>query len=116
VCVCVCVCNSMGTLIAATVLYNTKGCLLVFGILVVALHPGKFYELEEFSSAYFPVGWHIVHDRLGDGCRVDFPIRLESKLKWSSTVYSKQDDGTLLPKPRTFTEMIYVSLVKVRCR
>ena len=77
---------------------------------------GKFYELEEFSSAYFPAGWHIVYDRLGDGCRVDFPIRLESKLKWSSTVYSKQDDGTLLPKPRTFTEMIYVSLVKVRCR
>jgi len=44
---------------------------------------GKFYELEEFSSAYFPAGWHIVYDRLGDGCRVDFPIRLESKLKWS---------------------------------
>ena len=77
---------------------------------------GKFYGLEDFGSTYFPAGWHVVYDRLGDGCRIDFPIRLESKLKWSTTLYSKQEDGTLVPKPKTFTEMICVSLVKVRCR
>lgn len=77
---------------------------------------GTFYELEDFGSTYFPAGWHVVYDRLGDGCGIDFPVRLESKLKWSTTLYSKQEDGTLLPKPKTFIEMIYVSLVKVRCR
>jgi len=26
---------------------------------------GKFYGLEDFDSAYFPAGWHVVYDRLG---------------------------------------------------
>ena len=52
----------------------------------------------------------IKHDKLGDSC-LEFPVRLESRLKWSSTVYTSS--GSV--KPRIFTEMIYVTLVKSRC-
>ena len=37
---------------------------------------GKNYYKDDFAERYFPSGWHIVHDHLGDGCEVDFPIRL----------------------------------------
>lgn len=76
---------------------------------------GLFYDLSSFSTTYFPVDWHVVYDKLGDGCRVDFPVRLESKLKWSNKAYTKDTSGNLELKPRTFTEMIYVKLVKCRC-
>ena len=44
-----------------------------------------------------------------------FPVRLESKIRLSSSVYCKNLDGSIVLKPKTFTEMIYVSLVKNRC-
>ena len=72
---------------------------------------GLFYYLEEFDSTYFSDDWYIVYDKLGDGCKVDFPIRLESKIRWSSVVYNS--DGSV--KSRVFTEIISVTLVKVRC-
>ena len=72
---------------------------------------GLFYELKDFDAIYFSDNWHVVYDKLGDGCRVDFPIRLESKIKWSSVVYNS--DGSV--KPRVFTEMISVTIVKSRC-
>ena len=59
---------------------------------------GKNYYKDDFAERYFPSGWHIVHDHLGDGCEVDFPIRLHSKLRWSSVVYHKCEDGTLTRK------------------
>jgi len=77
---------------------------------------GLFYDLSAFSSTYFPADWHVVYDRLGDGCRIDFPVRLESMLKWSSKVYIKDaTSGNILLKPRTFTEIVCVKLVKCRC-
>ena len=51
---------------------------------------GLFYELNSFTTTYFPVDWHVVYIKLGDG-------------------------GNLVLKPRTFTEMVYVRLVKCRC-
>ena len=74
---------------------------------------GLFYDLSSFSTTYFPVDWHVVYNKLGDGCRIDIPVRLESKLKWSSKVYVRDTSGNLVLKPRTFTEMVYVRLVKV---
>ena len=77
--------------------------------------PGRFFELTDFSNDYFPVDWYIVYDKLGNGCKVAFPVRLESKIRLSSSVYCKNLDGSIVLKPKTFTEMIYVSLVKNRC-
>ena len=56
-----------------------------------------------------------MYDKLGDGCKVVFPVRLESKIRYSSPVYSKKSDGSIVLIPKSFTEMIYVSLVKARC-
>lgn len=72
---------------------------------------GLFYDLDDFNTTYFSDGWYVVYDKLGDGCTVDFPIRLESKLKWSSQVF--YSNGNV--KPKVFTEMISVTLVKQRC-
>ena len=75
------------------------------------LPQGLFYDLEDFNMTYFGGDWHVVFDKLGDGCRVNFPLKLESKLKWSSLVYNF--DGSV--KSRIFTEMISVTIVKSRC-
>ena len=47
---------------------------------------GLFYDLDDFDRTYFTDNWYVVYDKLGDGCCVDFPIRLESKLRWSTLV------------------------------
>ena len=67
-----------------------------------------FFELTDFSNDYFPVDWF-------NGCKVVFPVRLESKIRLSSSVYCKSLDGSIVLKSKTLTEMIYVSLVKNRC-
>ena len=76
---------------------------------------GKFFELEDFDNFYFPTDWYIVYDELGNGCKVVFPVMLESKTKFTNSVYCKCSDGSIVLKPKMFTEMIYVSLVKGRC-
>ena len=41
-----------------------------------------------FNSTYFSDDLYVVYDKLGDGCIVDFPIKLESKIiKWSSSLH-----------------------------
>ena len=44
-----------------------------------------------------------------------FPIHLHSKLKWSTRTFIKQDDGTVMPKARSFEEVLVVNLVQERC-
>ena len=74
---------------------------------------GNFFDLADFSNVYFPHDWYVVYDKLGNGCKVVFPVRLESKVRFSSPAYSKTSDGSLVLQPKTFTEMVYVSLVKM---
>jgi len=61
---------------------------------------------------FFPVNWFIVHDKLGNGCTVDFPVRLESRLKWTPTVYDKLSNGTVVVREKLFSEVLVVTLVK----
>ena len=76
---------------------------------------GRWYEYEDFNTEYFPCNWSKCCDKLGDGCTIDFPIRLHSKLKWSPTTFINQDDGKVVPKARSFEEVLVVNLVKKRC-
>ena len=48
-------------------------------------------------------------------CKLDFPVCLESKLKWSPTVYDKLSNGTVVVKDKTFSEILVVTLVKKIC-
>ena len=59
---------------------------------------------------FFPFNWFIVYDKLGNGCKVDFPVRLDSKLKWSPTVYDKLSNGTVVVKEKSFSEILAVTL------
>ena len=43
---------------------------------------------------------------------VQYPIRICSKPKWSPLVYHKDGNGMLVPKPRIFSEVIMVYVVK----
>ena len=54
---------------------------------------GLFFDFEQ---TYFGDNWYIQYDKLGDGCRIDFPVRLESRIKWSSVVYDP--DGSAKPR------------------
>ena len=59
----------------------------------------------------FKDDWYVAYDKLGDGCSVDFPIILESKITWSPKV--SNSDGSI--KPIVFSEIICVTVVKIRC-
>ena len=76
---------------------------------------GKFYNEEDFDETYFPSGWFKCCDRLGDGCRVRFRVRMYSKVKWSPLAYTI-DPGTnkVVPKKRSFKELCYVWISKER--
>ncbi|KAL5471191.1 hypothetical protein EMCRGX_G029278 [Ephydatia muelleri] len=37
----------------------------------------RWYENEDFNTEYFP-SWSKCHDKFGDGCTIDFPIRLHN--------------------------------------
>ena len=71
---------------------------------------GLFYDLDDFDKTYFKDDWYVAYDKLGDGCTIDFPVRLESKIRWSPKVYNA--DGTV--KSRIFSEIICITLVKMR--
>ena len=40
-----------------------------------------FCDMDDFDGTYFKEDWCVAYDKLGDGCRIDFPIRLESKIR-----------------------------------
>ena len=67
---------------------------------------GNFFELADFSNVCFPANWYVVYDKLGNGCEVMFPVWLGSKIRYSSPVYSKKSDGSIVLMPKAFTEMI----------
>ena len=77
---------------------------------------GHLYTLEDFDKKYFPTDWHRVYDRLGDGCKVQFPLRMVSKVKWSTTMYTSDSvRGMVLPKKKHFYEVCILWLVKQCC-
>ena len=76
---------------------------------------GRLYTLDDFDTAYFPIDWYRVHDRLGDGCRVEFPLRMVSTVKWSPTVYVNNEERGIVPKKRHFDEVCMVWIIKQRC-
>ena len=74
----------------------------------------EFYK-KDFPPELFPEHWHIIYSHIGDGCQVKFPIYVRARLKWARQTYMKCADGTMMPKPKTFTEIIHVTLNKIRC-
>ena len=49
---------------------------------------GRLYMLDDFDGQYFPKEWYRVYDKQGDGCEVEFPVRMVCQVKWEPTVYT----------------------------
>ena len=62
--------------------------------------PEGLYHMNDFDTTY---DWYVAYDKLGDGCTIDFPVRLKSKISWSPTVLNA--DGAVKSR-------IFVTLVK----
>ena len=75
----------------------------------------RAYEKEDFDSEFFPSGWDVAYDRLGNGCCVDYPITMKTILKYGPRCFRKTSDGTLSKKSRVFYETLHVTLIKRRC-
>ena len=76
---------------------------------------GLLYDKNDYASELFHKDWDIVLDRLGDGCRVEFPVQLRPVVKCSKKCFFRGSDGTLTEKPRTLNETVCVTLFKQRC-
>jgi hypothetical protein len=50
---------------------------------------GRFFDEADFDLEYFPHDWFICCDRLGDSCRINFPVRMYSKILWSPVIPSR---------------------------
>lgn len=87
-------------------LFNSKG---------RARGSGKLYEKDDFNSDYFGEDWWFVLDKNGDGCCVDFPMEMRTAVKFSPIMYSKCSDGRIVERLRSYSEIVYVILLKRRC-
>ena len=71
---------------------------------------GRYYSEADFDPTYFYVNWFVSYSKLGDGCKLEFPIILRSYVKFSPCTYTKNDDN-VVARPRDFTELLSVSVV-----
>ena len=76
---------------------------------------GLLYDKSDFASEFFHKDWDMVLDRLGDGCRVEFPVQLRPVIKFSKKCFVRDSDGVLIEKPRSFNETLCITLLKERC-
>ena len=76
---------------------------------------GMLYGKEYFDKQYFGEDWWISHDKLGNGCCVDFPLRINVTVKFEPKSYVKHSNGRLVEKARSFCELLHVTVLKIRC-
>ena len=74
---------------------------------------GRLYTVHDFDHMYFPQDWYQVYDQLGDGCEIEFPVRMCSNVKWSRTI-NRSDIG-VRPKPKHYTEVCTLWILKLNC-
>lgn len=53
-------------------------------------------------------------DRNGDGCAVDFPVRMKSSISWARCRGGTENKGSKADKRRFFLERVYMYVVKKR--
>lgn len=71
----------------------------------------KEYSLEDFDPKVFLEEWYLHKDRNGDGCAVDFPVRMKSSISWARCRGGTETKGS---KRRFFFERVYMYVVKKR--
>ena len=73
------------------------------------------FDATDFNLDFFPETWYVVCDKHGNGCSIDIPIVMTSKLNYGPRCYIKNDNDSVLEKPRIFTGIVCVNLCKKRC-
>ena len=68
------------------------------------------YTKADFPNN-FPPDWDVTFDKHGDGCVIDFPIRLYPHIKFAPVFYRKVDDSVEVCN-RDFMEIVTVSVTK----
>ena len=80
---------------------------------------GLLYRLADFDRTYFSSNWFLSYDRLGNACRVDFPIRMQPRLKQGPIRYMPRDctdNASELVKQNTvYLETVVVNVIKCYC-
>ncbi|XP_028394782.1 uncharacterized protein LOC114518939 isoform X1 [Dendronephthya gigantea] len=69
---------------------------------------------EDFRRCCFPDNWDRVVDSIGDGVKIDFPVKLRAFLSWSPRTHHLVK-GTVVPSPRYRPEKLSISMCKVSC-
>ena len=70
---------------------------------------------DDFPEDLFPPHWDTVYNKIGDGCRLQYPIILRPAIQWSKRAYIKTNAGEIVEKPRFCTEVLHIKLSKIRC-
>ena len=50
---------------------------------VIAERGYKEYGRDDFDERYFTDEWYVKYDQNGDGCAVEFPIKMKSSVTWT---------------------------------
>ena len=82
---------------------------------VVSGRRGRHYVEDDFDPHYFQPGWWVCYDKLGNGCKVSFPICMYHYVKFTPAVFCKNDNGLVVPRARDFDELLVVSVAKSCC-
>lgn len=62
----------------------------------------KEYKLSDFDKKYFLGEWYVNFDENGDGCAIDFPLKMKSCIRWRGS------QSTRAQRKTVFFERIYI--------
>lgn len=68
-------------------------------------------ERPDFDNCKFPEDWDIIVDSIGDGLKIDFPVKLRPFLLWSPKTHMLKD-GKVVVCPRYRPEKLSISICK----
>lgn len=71
-------------------------------------------EKSDFQRCHFPDQWDMITDNLGDGVKIDFPVKVRSFLSWSPKNHTLVEES-IVPLPWYRPEKLSISFCKAAC-
>ena len=73
----------------------------------------KFFEKDDFSAVYFPLGRDSWVDSHGQGMKISYPMTVKTYISWSPKKYKMGMGGISTLLPRAYQENISFNFTKV---